>query len=134
MRSGLEDCIFGHNTFYLYPALLFNPMTLCRLSAPSNLEILVPANAVGKVMGKGGANIANIRKVGSSSYIRFNFLIFSEAYPNQDKKSELLSPMSISMTLYNFIRYVKMLHSFHASPFSNMTLSIQKVWFYTLSS
>lgn len=33
------------------------------LSTPSNLEILVPANAVGKVMGKGGANIANIRKI-----------------------------------------------------------------------
>ncbi|XP_021593229.1 KH domain-containing protein At4g18375 isoform X2 [Manihot esculenta] len=29
---------------------------------PSTLEMLVPANAVGKVMGKGGANIANIRK------------------------------------------------------------------------
>lgn len=95
MRSGLEDYIFGHNMFCLYP--LFNPMTLCRLPAPSTLEILVPANAVGKVMGKGGANIGNIRKVGSSSYIRFNFLIVSiiKAYLNQDKKSELLSPMSI---------------------------------------
>ncbi|XP_044460748.1 KH domain-containing protein At4g18375-like isoform X1 [Mangifera indica] len=29
----------------------------------SALEILVPANAVGKVMGKGGANLANIRKI-----------------------------------------------------------------------
>jgi hypothetical protein len=97
-------------------------MTLCRLPAPSTTEILVPANAVGKVMGKGGANIANIRKVGSSSYIRFNFLIVSKAYLNQDKKSELLSPMSISMNLYNLIRHVKMLHSTHAWPFSNMTL------------
>ncbi|KAG7963433.1 hypothetical protein I3843_09G117100 [Carya illinoinensis] len=33
------------------------------LPPPSTLEILVPANAVGKVMGKGGANIANIRKI-----------------------------------------------------------------------
>ncbi|XP_062160853.1 KH domain-containing protein At4g18375-like [Alnus glutinosa] len=33
------------------------------LPAPSTLEILVPANAVGKVMGKGGANIGNIRKI-----------------------------------------------------------------------
>ncbi|KAE7996182.1 hypothetical protein FH972_000924 [Carpinus fangiana] len=33
------------------------------LPAPSTAEILVPANAVGKVMGKGGANIANIRKI-----------------------------------------------------------------------
>ncbi|OVA14393.1 K Homology domain [Macleaya cordata] len=33
------------------------------LPPPSTLEILIPANAVGKVMGKGGANIANIRKI-----------------------------------------------------------------------
>lgn len=30
---------------------------------PSTAEMLVPANAVGKVLGKGGANIANIRKI-----------------------------------------------------------------------
>ncbi|XVF40108.1 hypothetical protein PTKIN_Ptkin01aG0085300 [Pterospermum kingtungense] len=29
----------------------------------STLEILIPANAVGKVMGKGGLNLANIRKI-----------------------------------------------------------------------
>ncbi|XP_011035439.1 PREDICTED: KH domain-containing protein At4g18375-like [Populus euphratica] len=33
------------------------------LPPPSTLEMLVPANAVGKVIGKGGANIANIRKI-----------------------------------------------------------------------
>ncbi|KAJ6396669.1 hypothetical protein OIU77_021656 [Salix suchowensis] len=33
------------------------------MSSPSTLEMLVPANAVGKVLGKGGANIANIRKI-----------------------------------------------------------------------
>ncbi|KAK6917151.1 K Homology domain, type 1 [Dillenia turbinata] len=33
------------------------------LPPPSTLEMLIPANAVGKVMGKGGANIANIRKI-----------------------------------------------------------------------
>ncbi|XP_031259276.1 KH domain-containing protein At4g18375 [Pistacia vera] len=33
------------------------------LPPTSALEILVPANAVGKVMGKGGANLANIRKI-----------------------------------------------------------------------
>ncbi|GFY81490.1 RNA-binding KH domain-containing protein [Actinidia rufa] len=32
------------------------------LPPPSTLEMIVPAHAVGKVMGKGGANIANIRK------------------------------------------------------------------------
>jgi len=35
--------------------------------------MLIPANAVGKVLGKGGANIANIRKVGSHI---LNFIIF----------------------------------------------------------
>ena len=35
------------------------------LPPPSTLDMLIPANAVGKVLGKGGANIANIRKVGS---------------------------------------------------------------------
>ncbi|KAK4781993.1 hypothetical protein SAY86_016095 [Trapa natans] len=30
---------------------------------PSQLEIVVPGNSVGKVLGKGGANIANIRKI-----------------------------------------------------------------------
>ncbi|KAG6778935.1 hypothetical protein POTOM_015298 [Populus tomentosa] len=33
------------------------------LPPPSTVEMLVPANAVGKVIGKGGANIANIRKI-----------------------------------------------------------------------
>ena len=61
-------------------------MGLCRLPPPSTLEILVPANAVGKVMGKGGANIANLRKVGSSSSLKFSFLIVSsKACLNQFK-------------------------------------------------
>ncbi|XWS15980.1 hypothetical protein CRYUN_Cryun34aG0048200 [Craigia yunnanensis] len=33
------------------------------LPPSSTLEILIPANAVGKVMGKGGLNLANIRKI-----------------------------------------------------------------------
>ncbi|XP_035545540.1 KH domain-containing protein At4g18375-like isoform X1 [Juglans regia] len=33
------------------------------LPPTSTLEILVPANAVGKVMGKGGANLGNMRKI-----------------------------------------------------------------------
>lgn len=36
---------------------------ISRLPPPSTLEMVVPAHAVGKVMGKGGANIENIRKV-----------------------------------------------------------------------
>lgn len=38
---------------------------LCRLPTPSTFDMVIPANAVGRVMGKGGANIANIRKVGN---------------------------------------------------------------------
>ncbi|XP_059665704.1 KH domain-containing protein At4g18375 [Cornus florida] len=37
------------------------------LPPPSSLEIVVPAHAVGKVMGKGGANIANIRKISGAA-------------------------------------------------------------------
>lgn len=44
---------------------LCNIVHLFRVPPTSALEILVPANAVGKVMGKGGANLANIRKVDS---------------------------------------------------------------------
>lgn len=82
VRSGFEDFSFSFNTFYM--ALLFNSITLCRLPPTSTLEILVPADAVGKVMGKGGANIGNMRKVGLTSYK--DFLIFSKTYLNQDKQ------------------------------------------------
>ncbi|XP_061370010.1 KH domain-containing protein At4g18375-like [Gastrolobium bilobum] len=37
------------------------------LPPPSTLEMLVPANAVGKVLGKGGSNIANIRKISGAT-------------------------------------------------------------------
>lgn len=40
----------------------------------SALEMVVPAQAVGKVMGKGGTNLENIRKVGSLLYIQFFLL------------------------------------------------------------
>lgn len=48
-----------------------------RLPPPSALEMLIPANAAGKVIGKGGANIANIRKVGllSTFHCYWYFLI-----------------------------------------------------------
>lgn len=38
-----------------------------RLPPLSTLEMVVPANAVGKVMGKGGANLANIRKISGAT-------------------------------------------------------------------
>ncbi|GFP81168.1 kh domain-containing protein at4g18375 [Phtheirospermum japonicum] len=37
------------------------------LPPPSTLEMLVPAHAVGKVMGRGGTNIDNIRKISGAS-------------------------------------------------------------------
>lgn len=58
--------ILGIKYFFVLASILFiqaDFMHFCRLPPPSTLEMLVPANAVGKVMGKGGANIANIRKV-----------------------------------------------------------------------
>jgi hypothetical protein len=44
---------------------------------PSTLDMLIPANAVGKVLGKGGANIANIRKVGSLNLEYFSRLLYA---------------------------------------------------------
>lgn len=49
----------------------FNFFFSIRLSS-SALEMLVPGHAVGKVMGRGGANVDNIRKV--------NILHFFMAY------------------------------------------------------
>ncbi|GAU42280.1 hypothetical protein TSUD_81890 [Trifolium subterraneum] len=37
------------------------------LPPPSTLDMLIPANAVGKVLGKGGENIANIRKISGAT-------------------------------------------------------------------
>jgi hypothetical protein len=38
--------------------------------------MVVPANAVGKVMGKGGANLSNIRKVSSHFLIYLSFILW----------------------------------------------------------
>ncbi|KAM6552055.1 hypothetical protein CsatB_001863 [Cannabis sativa] len=37
------------------------------LTPPSTLEMLIPASAVGKVMGRGGANLANIKKISGAA-------------------------------------------------------------------
>ncbi|KAM1796427.1 hypothetical protein COP2_037495 [Malus domestica] len=50
----------GYGSMSSYPSKLYGGSAL---PPPSTLEMLVPANAVGKVLGKGGANIANIRKI-----------------------------------------------------------------------
>lgn len=57
---------------YPYNSLNGDFFVPCRLPPPSALEMLIPANAVGKVMGKGGANLANIRKVCSA----FNIILY----------------------------------------------------------
>ncbi|XP_068325007.1 KH domain-containing protein At4g18375-like [Pyrus communis] len=50
----------GYGSMSSYSSKLYGGSAL---PPPSTLEMLVPANALGKVMGKGGANIANIRKI-----------------------------------------------------------------------
>ncbi|OMO65724.1 hypothetical protein COLO4_31040 [Corchorus olitorius] len=46
----------GYGSMSSYSSKLYGGLS-------STLEILIPANAVGKVMGKGGLNLANIRKI-----------------------------------------------------------------------
>ncbi|KAJ6766862.1 RNA-BINDING KH DOMAIN-CONTAINING PROTEIN [Salix purpurea] len=74
-ESGSGLGLLSSNSLYGYGSLLMGEnsygslasYSLSKLyegmSSPSTLEMLVPANAVGKVLGKGGANIANIRKI-----------------------------------------------------------------------
>ena len=59
--SDLTFLTFVLNWLNLY----FFSLIVHSLPPPSTLDMLIPANAVGKVLGKGGANIANIRKVSS---------------------------------------------------------------------
>ncbi|MCI07486.1 KH domain-containing protein [Trifolium medium] len=49
----------GYGSMSSYATKLYEGHSLPPLST---LEMVVPANAVGKVMGKGGANLSNIRK------------------------------------------------------------------------
>ncbi|KAL6991497.1 hypothetical protein U1Q18_009610 [Sarracenia purpurea var. burkii] len=58
---GYESLSMGDNGYGLlssYASKLYGG-----LPPPSTIEMMVPAHAVGKVMGKGGANVANIRKI-----------------------------------------------------------------------
>ncbi|OVA08029.1 K Homology domain [Macleaya cordata] len=48
----------GYGSISKYPSKPYSG-----LLAPSTLEMLIPANAVGKVLGRGGANVVNIRKI-----------------------------------------------------------------------
>ncbi|KAL9392280.1 hypothetical protein Peur_016200 [Populus x canadensis] len=74
-ESGSGLGLFSSSSLYGYGSLLMGENSYGSLASyslsklyeglppPSTLEMLVPANAVGKVIGKGGANIANIRKI-----------------------------------------------------------------------
>lgn len=50
---------------------------LSRLPPPSTLEVVIPAHAVGKVMGKRGTNMDNIRKVHILLYLVSPFQCFN---------------------------------------------------------
>ncbi|KAK2437942.1 hypothetical protein P8452_33743 [Trifolium repens] len=52
----------GYGSISSYTSNLYGGMP-----PPSTLDMLIPANAVGKVLGKGGANIANIRKISGAT-------------------------------------------------------------------
>ncbi|CAA2969498.1 KH domain-containing At4g18375 [Olea europaea subsp. europaea] len=52
----------GYGSFSSHSSSLYG-----RLPPPSTLEMVVPAYAVGKVMGKGGMNIENIRKISGAA-------------------------------------------------------------------
>ncbi|ESW30764.1 hypothetical protein PHAVU_002G180500 [Phaseolus vulgaris] len=67
------------------------------LPPPSTLDMLIPANAVGKVLGKGGANIANIRKISGatveisdSKYGRGDRIALISGTPEQKRAAENL--------------------------------------------
>lgn len=45
----------------------YSPKLYGRLPPPSTLEVVIPAHAVGKVMGKRGTNMDNIRKISGAS-------------------------------------------------------------------
>ncbi|MCD9559343.1 hypothetical protein HAX54_017243 [Datura stramonium] len=52
----------GYGTFSSYSSKLYGG-----LPPPSALEMVIPGHAVGKVMGKGGSNIDNIRKISGAA-------------------------------------------------------------------
>ncbi|KAG8385264.1 hypothetical protein BUALT_Bualt03G0023900 [Buddleja alternifolia] len=52
----------GYGSFSSHPSSLYSG-----LPPPSTLEMVIPAHAVGKVMGKGGSNIDNIRKISGAA-------------------------------------------------------------------
>ncbi|XP_004504558.1 KH domain-containing protein At4g18375 [Cicer arietinum] len=75
------------------------------LPPQSTLEMLIPANAVGKVLGKGGANIANIRKISGATvevpdtkYARGDRIALISGTPEQKRAAENLIQAFIMST------------------------------------
>uniref|UniRef100_A0A2P2J694 K Homology domain-containing protein n=1 Tax=Rhizophora mucronata TaxID=61149 RepID=A0A2P2J694_RHIMU len=68
------------------------------LPPPSTLEMLVPANAVGKVIGKGGANIANIRKISGA------MIEISDAKTRGDRIAHISGTLEQKRTAENLIQ------------------------------
>jgi len=91
LYEGLVYIVINYSYICMYSLLFFLPIPLVkligyfqlmflafirhRLPPLSTLEMVVPANAVGKVMGKGGANLANIRKVSFRIPIYVSFIL-----------------------------------------------------------
>ncbi|KAK7827716.1 kh domain-containing protein [Quercus suber] len=82
------------------------------LPPPSTLEILVPANAVGKVMGKGGANIANLRKISGamieisdSKSSRGDRIALISGTPEQKRAAENLIQAFIMASFLGFFNW-----------------------------
>ncbi|KAF9588999.1 hypothetical protein IFM89_017678 [Coptis chinensis] len=59
---GYESFSVGDNGYGSYSSKPY-----AGLLTPSTAEMLIPANAVGKVMGRGGGNLANIRKISGAN-------------------------------------------------------------------
>lgn len=55
--------------FQLFPLLII--LCIHRLPQSTTMEVRIPANAVGKVMGRGGGNLDNIRRVCSKVFLIF---------------------------------------------------------------
>ncbi|KAF1895025.1 hypothetical protein Lal_00022521 [Lupinus albus] len=62
---GYRSFPMGEHDYGSMPS--YTPKLYGGLPPSSTLEMLVPANAVGKVLGKGGANIGNIRKISGAT-------------------------------------------------------------------
>ncbi|RZR89206.1 hypothetical protein BHM03_00016896 [Ensete ventricosum] len=81
--------IFSGNNLYGYNSLQAGENTFGPLSSfssntyggfPTYIEVVIPANALAKVMGKGGTNVDNIRKVGFESFGHYGNCAISGAH------------------------------------------------------